>query len=348
LTKKMVTLRLHQKKLKKLREERQRRLENTKNQVKIPPVADFLAEPGQGVKCKVRGEWVYIGNRRLMQANTIDLPKSIDNVMNSLERQGKTVMLVARGTKVRAAIAVADTIKTESRAVVRYLSDHGIEVWMVTGDNKQTAEAIAGQAGITNVFAEVLPAHKKNKVEELQARGHIVAMVGDGVNDSPALAQAEVGIAIGAGTDVAIETADVVLMKSNLKDIITTVDLSRTTYRRIQINFGWAFGYNILAIPIAAGAFYPAVHVALPPWLAGAVMAMSSVSVVTSSLLLKLFRPPNLLVAESAGGDLHVYKPTLAKTILRRKPKVFPSGDSSTSEDEGSSLLGTSLTVYKL
>jgi Cu+-exporting ATPase len=162
----------------------------------------------------------------------------------------------------------------------------------VSGDNAKTVNHIASQLGVTRVFAEVLPKDKKDKVELLQAEGHCVAMVGDGINDSPALALADVGFAIGAGSDVAIESAGVVLMRSSLVDIMTAIDLAQTTTRRIRINFFWAFAYNLASIPIAAGAFFPVWKLSLPPWVAGAAMAVSSVSVVTSSLLLKWYSPP--------------------------------------------------------
>ena len=204
-------------------------------------------------------------------------------------------------------IAVADTLKEETPLVVRTLHERGIDVFMISGDNRRTAAAIAREAGIQrdHVFAEVLPSDKADKAKELQDSGHIVGMVGDGINDSPALAQAKVGFAIGAGTDVAIETADIVLIKSNLYDVLKAIDISKKTYRRIQVNFIWAFIYNILALPIAAGVFYPAYHQQLPPWLASLVMAFSSVSVITSSLLLRLYQTPE-------------YEETLPKKFGRR------------------------------
>lgn len=190
-------------------------------------------------------------------------------------------------------VAVADTLRPESQIVVQELVKRGIEPYMITGDNPRTAMAIANQVGITNVFAQVLPEGKKAKVEELQARGRTVAMVGDGVNDSPALAQADIGIAVATGTDVAMEAADVVLMKSDMTDIVTAFDIARKTFQRIRFNFVWAYGYNIIAIPFAAGVLYP-VGVLLPPWACALAMACSSVSVVLSSLLLKTYSPKRL------------------------------------------------------
>ena len=261
--------------------------------------------------------------------------------MELLQCEGKTAMLVARGSHIVGLVAVADTIRRESAAVVAALKERGIEVWMLTGDNARTAQAIAGQAGIENVLADVLPGEKAAKIKELQEAGGapesaysnsgdnndtttsnaaaaaaaadapttapttIVAMVGDGVNDSPALAQADVGMAIGAGTDIAIDAADVVLMRSDLRDIITAVSISRRTYHRILINFVWAFMYNTAAIPVACGIFYPLLHpTVLPPWAAGLAMALSSVSVVLSSLMLKLYTPPVVKVGGASASDL--------------------------------------------
>ncbi len=204
------------------------------------------------------------------------------------------------------AIAVADTIKPEATLVIRKLKQMGITTWMVTGDNRRTAKAIAKLLHLddeSQVFAEVLPHNKSSFVQKVQKdNGYIVAMVGDGVNDSPALAVADVGIAIGAGTDIAIETASIVLMRNDLRDVITAIDLSRTTYRRIRLNFLWAFLYNCLGIPLAAGVFYLVVPgMELPPLAAGAAMALSSVSVVTSSLLLRLYKKPQMDVEEEDG-----------------------------------------------
>ena len=245
--------------------------------------------------------------RGWLQAHGIGLAPPQELGMAAEEERGHTVVLVAAGARGGAplelvgSIALIDRIRPESRGAVEHLRGTGLEVWMVTGDNARTAARMAGLAGIdaSRVLAGVKPSGKAAKVGELQALGHVVAMVGDGVNDAPALASADVGIAVGSGTDVAIEAADMVLMKSSMADVCTALHLSRVIMRRIHINFAWAFGYNLLGIPIAAGVFYPVFMVQLPPMFAGAAMALSSVSVVCSSLLLHFYRPPRI---GSAGG----------------------------------------------
>ncbi|MDY0087368.1 MAG: heavy metal translocating P-type ATPase [Coriobacteriia bacterium] len=251
----------------------------------LPEVTQFVAIPGQGVEGRVDGHAVLLGNRKLMARENIDVSSWAVRI-EQLEGEGKTVMLTAIDGKAAGLVAVADTLKDHSREAVARLLEMGIEVYMITGDNRLTAEAIAAEAGIdsAHVLAEVLPEHKAEEVANLQARGLSVAMVGDGINDTPALAQADIGIAMGAGSDVAMETGGVVLMKDDLRDVVTAIELSRATIRRIRWNFVWALGYNSLGIPIAALGF-------LRPELAGGAMALSSVSVVTSSLLLRRFKP---------------------------------------------------------
>ncbi|MBS1267212.1 MAG: putative copper-exporting P-type ATPase [Candidatus Woesearchaeota archaeon] len=256
------------------------------NKVKIKKVTGFKAIPGHGITAKVGRKRYYFGNQKLMSENKIELKKSIE-LINKLEDQGKTVMMLGNNKKLIGIVAVADKIKDSSASAVRALQRMKIFVYMITGDNKRTAEAIAKQAGINHVFAQVLPEDKVNHVKKLQKKGFKVAMVGDGINDAPALAQADVGIAMGSGTDVAMETGDIVLMRDDPMDVVRAIRLSKITMNKIRQNMFWALFYNTLGIPIAAGLLYPITGWLLSPMIAGAAMAMSSVSVVSNSLLLK-------------------------------------------------------------
>jgi Cu+-exporting ATPase len=258
--------------------------------VALPPIEAFETIPGQGVDALAPDGRILLGNRALMEARGIELgPRGAGS--EALAAEGKTVVYLAFAGRLVAVIAAADVLKREAPGVVAALRTLGLEVAMLTGDNRRTAEAIARQAGIGRVLAEVLPEDKAREVAGLQAGGTLVAMVGDGINDAPALAQADVGIAMGSGTDVAIEAADVTLMRGDLRGVIAAVELSRQTIRIIKQNLVWAFGYNAVLIPVAAGVLYPLWGMLLSPMLAGAAMAFSSVSVVTNSLRLKRWRP---------------------------------------------------------
>ncbi|KAF7842950.1 copper-transporting ATPase RAN1-like [Senna tora] len=262
-------------------------------------VSDFSALPGSGVQCFIDGKRilvfpVQIGNRKLMVESAIDVSTEVENFLVELEENAQTGILVAYDDKLTGVIGVADPLKREASVVIEGLQKMGIRPVMVTGDNWRTARAVAKEVGIQDVQAEVMPAGKADVVRSFQKDGSIVAMVGDGINDSPALAAADVGIAIGAGTDIAIESADYVLMRNSLEDVITAIDLSRKTFSRIRLNYIFAMAYNVVAIPVAAGVLYPSLGIKLPPWVAGTCMALSSVSVVCSSLLLRRYRRPNL------------------------------------------------------
>lgn len=264
-------------------------VEEAKNRgLVFPQVNDFISITGQGVYGKIEESEVLIGNVKLMKAKNIEI--TMKKELDELASQGKTPMYMAIDGKFLGIIAVADVMKEEAVDTIKELKERVYKIGMITGDNKITAEAIGKQVGIDMIFAEVTPEDKYLKVKELQEEGYNVAMVGDGINDSPALVQADVGIAIGGGTDIAMESADIVLMKKNLKDVLTAMDLSNATIRNIKQNLFWAFIYNTLGIPIAAGVLYPFTGHLLNPMIAGGAMAMSSVSVVTNALRLKNFK----------------------------------------------------------
>jgi Cu+-exporting ATPase len=257
--------------------------------IQLFPVTKFMAVTGRGVDVTIDEKVVLIGNRAFMDERNIEL-HAIEADMDRLADEGKTPMLVAIENKIKGIVAVADVVKPSSAKAVEQLKQMGIKVAMITGDNKKTAAAIGRQVGIDLILAEVLPQDKSSEVVKLQKQGYSVAMVGDGINDAPALAMADIGIAIGSGTDVAIESADVVLMKSDLMDVVTAIKLSRATIRNVKQNLFWAFIYNIAGIPLAAGVFYAFGGPLLNPIFAGAAMAFSSVSVVTNALRLRRFK----------------------------------------------------------
>jgi Cu+-exporting ATPase len=256
----------------------------------VPAMQDFKVLPGFGVQARVEGHDVVIGNRKLMQEAGLDLT-SIENKLEEWTRQGKTPMLVQVDGRLGGVMAAADQIKPQAREAVARLKQKGMKVVMITGDHSKTARAVADALGIDEVRSEVLPGDKANEVKQLMEQGRFVAMVGDGINDAPALAQAHIGIAMGSGTDIAMETSDITLMSQNLNAVVDAIELSRSTLRKIKQNLFWAFFYNILGIPIAAGVLYPAYGILLKPLFAAAAMSFSSVSVVSNSLLLKRFKP---------------------------------------------------------
>jgi Cu2+-exporting ATPase len=251
----------------------------------------FENVPGHGAVAEVEARRVVVGNRRLLEREGIDLGR-LSTVRDDLTADGRTAVLVAFDGKPAGVLGVADAPRETAAPAVAALHDLGVEVVMLTGDNRATAERIARSLGIDTVIAEVLPADKAAKIAELQSTGRSVAMVGDGVNDAPALAQADLGIAIGAGTDVAIETADVVLMRSDPLDVPTALRIGRGTLRKMRQNLGWAVGYNSIALPIAAGVFEPAFGLVLRPEIAALSMSGSSLIVAVNALALKRLRLP--------------------------------------------------------
>lgn len=251
--------------------------------LKIPSPTKFTAVPGKGIIASYKGKTIRLGNNKLIAA------EKYKEQIQVLELQGKTVVLVSVNNKIIGLIAILDTLKESAKSAVDSLKIMGKKMIMITGDNRRTAEALAKDLGI-DVIAEVLPQEKEREVKRLQSQGEVVAMVGDGINDAPALAQADIGIAIGAGTDVAIETGEIILVKNDLRDVVIAIDISQYTLKKIKQNLFWAFGYNSLGIPIAAGVLYP-VGFLLNPIIAGLAMAFSSVSVVSNALLMKRYKP---------------------------------------------------------
>jgi Cu2+-exporting ATPase len=252
--------------------------------LQLAPVTDFDSLPGKGAKATVEGQEVFVGSLKILEAAGIQAPE-ISAEVDRIAAQGKTIVLVASGGRVRGLLALADVIRGESREAVRMLKDLGMEVAMITGDNEATARYVAEELALTTYFAEVLPDQKSEKIRELQQQGKRVAMVGDGVNDAPALAQADVGIAIGAGTDVAIESADVILVENDPRDVADVIALSRLAHRKMAQNLAWATGYNVVAIPLAAGVLYR-YGIVLPPALGAVVMSLSTIIVAINARLI--------------------------------------------------------------
>ncbi len=281
----------------------------TKN-IALSKAEHFMAIPGHGIEGILEGKKYFLGNRKLMEKQSIDA-KNLENQLQTLEQQGKTAMMLSDEKELLGIIAVADTLKETSKEAVNRLQNMGIAVYMITGDNERTAHAIAKSVGIAHVLAEVLPEQKSAEVKKLQERGLRVAMVGDGINDSPALAQANLGIAMGSGTDIAMETGGIVLVKNDLRDVATALDLSRATVSKIKQNMFFALFFNVIGIPIATRVFWQ-LGIVLRPELAGLAMAFSSVSVVTNSLLLKGFHPtkPNWI------SDIAPFVMTVGFTLL--------------------------------
>jgi Cu+-exporting ATPase len=267
--------------------------------IEIPTAESFNAIPGHGVEARYQGKEILLGNRKLMAERGVDISALLAHA-ETLEQDGKTVMFVALDRKALGLIAVADTLKEYSIEAVQQLHRLGLSVVMITGDNRRTAEAIARQLDIDRVLAEVLPQDKAEEIKKLQSQGQRVAMVGDGINDAPALAQADVGIAIGSGTDIAKETGHVILIKEDLRDVVVAIEIAKATMRKVKQNLFWAFIYNTLGIPIAAGLLYPLAKIVVSPELAAFFMATSSVSVTLNTLLLKRFRPSLKMLAEGA------------------------------------------------
>ncbi|MCK5779471.1 MAG: copper-translocating P-type ATPase [Psychrilyobacter sp.] len=266
-------------------------VEDAKNkEIKILKVDNFNSITGMGIEGKVEDVKIYIGNEKLMGSKGIEISDKDKSNIDRLANSGKTPMLVSIDGRFSGIIAVADPVKESSKKAIENLKDMGIKVAMITGDNQKTADAIGKEIGMDIIIAEVMPEDKISKVKELQEKGYKVGMVGDGINDAPALAQANIGFGIASGTDVAMESADIVLMKSDLKDVAIAIELSRATIKNIKQNLFWAFGYNVLGIPIAGGILFLFGGPLLNPMIAGAAMAMSSVSVVSNALRLKLFK----------------------------------------------------------
>ena len=259
--------------------------------IELKEATKFDTIGGKGVIAQLDNKQILIGNRALFADKNIVLEVKVEESLSKLENEGKTAIIVGQDDKIKGLIAVADSIKQTTALAVQELEKMGLETVMITGDNSKTAQAVANQIGISKVLSEVLPYEKAQEVSKIQSEGKKVAFVGDGINDAPALAQADVGIAIGSGTDVAIESGEIVLINNEPIDAAASIQLSRKVMGRIKLNIFWAFAYNIILIPVAAGLLYPSFGITFRPEYAGLAMALSSVTVVSLSLLLKGYVP---------------------------------------------------------
>ena len=311
------------------------------NSIALEKVTDFNALFGKGIEGTVSGTHYYAGNEKMMEEKGISLSTEQKNQIRELAKQGRTPLLFADENQFLGIVAVADVVKPTSKEAVQKFRDYGIHVIMLTGDNEVTAQAIKEQVGIDEVIAGVLPTQKEEKISALKQAGHKVAMIGDGVNDAPALASADVGIAIGAGTDVAIESADIVLMKNDLLDAVGAVKLSKAVIRNIKENLFWAFFYNSIGIPLAAGVLYPLFQIKLNPMFGAAAMSLSSVCVVSNALRLRWVKLHDAKKTQS-----EPYQDVAASTIADiNQHNALDNNIKSTNNDKGESAMTTTISI---
>ena len=311
------------------------------NNISLEKVTDFNALFGKGIEGTVSGTHYYAGNEKMMEEKGISLSTEQKNQIRELAKQGRTPLLFADKKQFLGIVAVADVVKPTSKEAVQKFRDYGIHVIMLTGDNEVTAQAIKEQVGIDEVIAGVLPTQKEEKISALKQAGHKVAMIGDGVNDAPALASADVGIAIGAGTDVAIESADIVLMKNDLLDAVGAVKLSKAVIRNIKENLFWAFFYNSIGIPLAAGVLYPLFQIKLNPMFGAAAMSLSSVCVVSNALRLRWVKLHDAKKTQS-----EPYQDVAASTIADiNQHNALDNNIKSTNNDKGESTMTTTISI---
>ena len=311
------------------------------NNISLEKVTDFNALFGKGIEGTVSSTHYYAGNEKMMEEKGISLSTEQKNQIQALAKQGRTPLLFADEKQFLGIVAVADVVKPTSKEAVQKFRDYGIHVIMLTGDNEVTAQAIKEQVGIDEVIAGVLPTQKEEKISALKQAGHKVAMIGDGVNDAPALASADVGIAIGAGTDVAIESADIVLMKNDLLDAVGAVKLSKAVIRNIKENLFWAFFYNSIGIPLAAGVLYPLFQIKLNPMFGAAAMSLSSVCVVSNALRLRWVKLHDAKKTQS-----EPYQDVTASTIADiNQHNALDNNIKSTNNDKGESTMTTTISI---